>query len=218
MGCEGDRRHWEQVFADDESVFGDEPSEIGRRAAETFREHGCRKVLELGCGQGRDTWHLVKEGFEVHAIDYSETGICQMEETARCHGLDCKLTVHDALQPLPFPDGSFDALYSHMFFTMRFSMDELEMMMAECRRVLRPGGLHIYSVRNHDDEHYGRFTPRGPETWENPRGFVVRFFSREEVDHLASGWELLDVMQFRESEPPRRKTLYGVTMRKPEGE
>ena len=43
-------------------------------------------------------------------------------------------------------------------------------------------------------------------------GFVVHFFDRELVEHLASGFELLDVTDFTEGELPRR--LARVTMRR----
>ena len=43
-----------------------------------------------------------------------------LKEGAKDMGYGVTLKVHDARQPLPFPDGSFDAIYSHMFFTMDF--------------------------------------------------------------------------------------------------
>ena len=44
-------------------------------------------------------------------------------------------------------------------------------------------------------------------------GFAVHFFSRDLVERLARGFDLLDVTEFEEGELPRR--LYRVTQRKP---
>lgn len=206
---------WDGSYACNPKFFGCEPSELAKRAMSLFEDAGLNKVLELGCGQGRDTWPMVRAGFSVCALDYSATGINQMQDFANENGLICGLRVHDALQPLPFPDGHFDAIYSHMFFTMQFSMDELRSMMRECLRVLRPGGLHVYSVRNYNDLHYGKFEARGEDTWENPLGFVVHFFSEEKIRSLTDGYEVIRIEEFIEATPPFDKTLYEVVLRKP---
>jgi len=44
-------------------------------------------------------------------------------------------------------------------------------------------------------------------------GFVVHYFSRDLVERLARGFDLLEVAEFEEGELPRR--LYRVTQRKP---
>ena len=88
-------------------------------------------------------------------------------------------------------------------------------MLAECRRVLRPGGLNIYSVRNDHDPHYGKFTPKGKDMWQNPLGFVVHFFSESKVSRLSTGYDVLWIKEFEEPSPPFTKKLYEVALRKP---
>jgi len=159
---------WDRTYAGAENFFGKEPSELAVSALPLLKESGARDVLELGCGQGRDSYYLCYNGFTVTALDYSESGICQMKEGASTAGICMDLRVHDAREPLPFPDDSFDAVYSHMFFTMEFSEAEVAFMLRECLRVLRPGGLNIYSVRNDHDPHYGKFEKIGEEMWNEP--------------------------------------------------
>jgi hypothetical protein len=45
-------------------------------------------------------------------------------------------------------------------------------------------------------------------------GFIVHYFSRDKVERLALGYQLLDIEEFEESKLPKR--LYLVTLRKPE--
>ncbi|NBK26294.1 MAG: class I SAM-dependent methyltransferase [Spirochaetia bacterium] len=206
---------WNGSYASNPDFFGSEPSELAKSSIAIFKQRGSKTVLELGCGQGRDTWYLIEAGLDVTALDYSEAGICQMRKRAEELGVECRLEVHDALQALPFPDNHFDAVYSHMFFTMRFDMDQLQFMFKECLRVLRPGGIHVYSVRNYNDMHYGKFEPRGEDTWENPLGFVVHFFSEEKVRSLADGYHVIDIKEFVEGAPPFNKTLFEVVLAKP---
>jgi SAM-dependent methyltransferase len=206
---------WDQTYTGAQDFFGKLPSELAVSALGTFRDHGTKSVLELGCGQGRDTWFLAHNGLEVTALDYSEAGICQLRAKVQDQGAKIALKVHDARDPLPFPDGSFDAIFSHMFFTMEFTEEELLKMLSECRRVLRPGGLNVYSVRNDHDPHYGKFEPKGKDMWQNPLGFVVHFFSQEKIERLSQGYDLLWVKEFDEPGPPFTKKLYEVVLRKP---
>lgn len=206
---------WNKTYAEREDFFGKLPSELAVNALSVMRDGGAKKVLELGCGQGRDTWFFAHNGFEVVALDYSESGVCQMRKKAQDLGAMVTVRVHDAREPLPFPDATFDAIYSHMFFTMEFTEEEISRMLADCLRVLRPGGLNIYSVRNDHDPHYGKFTPRGKDMWENPLGFVVHFFTEEKVRRLASGYDLVSIREFEDPSPPMPKKLYEVVLRKP---
>ncbi len=207
---------WDKAYTEREDFFGKLPSELAVNTLGIMRSAGVKKVLELGCGQGRDTWFFAHNGCEVIALDYSESGICQMRKRAQDLGAKVTVRVHDARQPLPFPDASFDAVYSHMFFTMELTEEEVSRIMAECLRVLRPGGLNIYSVRNDHDPHYGKFIPRGKDMWENPLGFVVHFFTEDKIRALATGYEVVSIREFEDLTSPTIKKLYEVVLRKPE--
>ncbi len=150
------RTHWDSTYAKRADFFGVEPSDFGVRAAATLEQHGLRRILELGCGQGRDTFLFLQRGFEVTALDYAETGLRQMQEKAKALGVDRLLTLQpcDMRAGLPFADQSFDGCFSHMFFTMQLTEKELERIFREVLRILKPGGLNIYSVRNTHDPHF----------------------------------------------------------------
>jgi Methyltransferase domain. len=120
------------------------------------------------------------------------------------------VTRHDIRQPLPLTDASVDASYSHMLFCMALTTSELENLARELRRVLRPGGLVVYTARTTADAHFGAGIPRGDNMYEHG-GFIVHFFDRALIDRLAVGFEVIDVTEFVEGDLPRR--LARVTMR-----
>jgi SAM-dependent methyltransferase len=119
--------------------------------------------------------------------------------------------IHDVRQRLPFADAGVDASYSHMLLCMALTTPELERLVAELRRVVRPGGLVVYTARTTDDAHYGAGIAHGDDMYEHG-GFVVHFFDRALIDRLAAGFTLVDVTAFTEGDLPRR--LARVTMRR----
>ncbi|GEJ58406.1 class I SAM-dependent methyltransferase [Anaeromyxobacter diazotrophicus] len=208
------RQHWERTFAARAGMFGSDASAPARAAALAFREAGLRTVLELGGGQGRDSVFLAASGFEVHALDYAQAGVAAIQRAAEAAGVARRLTAaqHDVREPLPAADGAFDACYAHMLFCMALTTRELLALSREVLRVLRPGGLCVYTVRNTSDPDFGRGVHRGEALYEN-QGFIVHFFDRAKVERLAAGYELLGVEEFEEGALPRR--LFRVTLRMP---
>jgi SAM-dependent methyltransferase len=207
------QQHWEKVFTEESDLYGTEPSVPAQNATEVFKKENVIRILELGGGQGRDTLYFAQQGFSVNVVDYAFSGINSIREQANALGLSAQVsaTLHDVRMPLPFEDLFFDACYSHMLYCMALTMTELLSLSNEVRRVLKPGGYQIYTVRNTDDPHYGTGIHRGEGIYEID-GFTVHFFSRETVVQLARGFEIININEFQESELPRK--LFQVTLRK----
>jgi 2-polyprenyl-3-methyl-5-hydroxy-6-metoxy-1,4-benzoquinol methylase len=72
------------------------------------------KILDIGCGQGRDSLALGRLGFEVLGVDVSSVGVAQMNSLAKRDDLNVKGIVHDLNE---FEDiSSFDiVLFDTMF-------------------------------------------------------------------------------------------------------
>ncbi len=207
-------QHWQATLLSRPEMFGREASEPARRSAIEFQAAGVSRILELGGGQGRDSLFFAASGFEVHVLDYAPAGVDTILENAARAGLSSLVSAdtHDVRLPLPVPDGAFGACYSHMLFCMALTTAELASLSREIWRVLRPGGLCVYTVRNTTDADYGRGIHRGEDLWES-NGFVVHFFDRAKVERLANGHELLAIEEFEEGKLPR--CLFRVVMRKP---
>ncbi len=206
-------QHWRKTFAQKPDMFGAGPSDAARAAVEMFKKESKKRILELGSGQGRDTLFFAQNGFLIDALDYAESAVEAIANNARNTGLSSSITAlqHDVRHPLPFDDETFDGCYSHMLYCMALTTPELQFLSDEVRRVLKPAGLNIYTVRNTDDPDYGTGVHRGKDMYE-AGGFVVHFFSRKKVMHLAKGYDIVSVDEFEEGRLPRK--LFRVTLRK----
>ena len=80
--------HWETMLAQKPEMFGSSPSDPASKAAEIFRAEGVRRILELGGGQGRDTFFLVQSGFTVDVLDYAAPGVEAIARDRRDRRLD----------------------------------------------------------------------------------------------------------------------------------
>lgn len=206
-------KHWENTFTNRKNMFGETPSNAAQKAVELFKKEGKTKIVELGGGQGRDTLFFARQGFHVVVLDYSQIGIDAITQRALEAGLShmVRAICHDVRKPFPFKDESFDGCYSHMLYCMALETSELESISHEIERILKPGGLNIYTVRNTNDADYGKGIHRGEDLYE-VSGFIVHFFSMAKVEQLANGFQIVGVDEFEEGPLPRK--LFRVTLRK----
>lgn len=207
------KSHWDEAFSKDTAFFGEEPSEFAKKSLELLRREGMHSILELGCGQGRDTFFFARNGLRVTALDYAGTAVAVLRKNAAAADLSSSITAqaHDVRQPLPFHDASFDACYAHMLLCMELSAAEIAFILGEIHRVLAPGGLTLYSVRSSFDKHYRAGTHLREDIYEIS-GFAVHFFTEEKIRKLARGYEILKIERMAEGSLPR--DLFCVTLRK----
>ena len=206
-------QHWEKNFSSKPEMFGKEPSTAAISAAKIFRENNVERILELGSGQGRDSLFFAKSGFTIEALDYSSSAVKDIINKSKKFNLDnlLKAKIFDVREKLPYENETFDGCYSHMLYCMAFSVDEIEKLNNEVNRVLKKGGINIFTVRNTSDGDYNNGIHRGEDLYEND-GFIVHFFSEDKIKRLLSGFELIDINRFNEGKFPRK--LYKVTLLK----
>ena len=91
------------------------------------------RILDLGCGDGQLTERLAQLGAIVTGVDADQ----RMVEAAKARGVDAHCAMAERL---PFEDASFDAVFSNA--ALHWVRDQ-DAMMAEVRRVLKPGGRFV---------------------------------------------------------------------------
>lgn len=96
-----DRKYYEayddryrQVHAENIQWFSEEPSKIVARVIENFDIQPAQKMLEIGCGEGRDARPLLKRGFNLWATDISSEAVSYCQKLDPEHAdsyriLDC---------------------------------------------------------------------------------------------------------------------------------
>jgi len=136
-----------------------------------------RDVLEAGCGEGYGADLIAAVAQQVVAVDYDAATVAHVR--ARYPRVR---VIAGNLASLPLPDSSVDVVVN--FQVIEHLWDQPQFV-AECRRVLRPGGLLLMSTPNRIT-----FTP-GSDTPVNP--FHTRELNAAELrDLLVNGGFLID--------------------------
>ena len=101
------------------------------------------RVLDAGCGHGRNLHYLLRCGTRVHGVDRSAEAVARTRALAAelAPGSDPERFQVARVEELPYADRSFDAVLSSA--VLHFAPDEeaFEAMVLEMWRVLRPGGV-----------------------------------------------------------------------------
>jgi SAM-dependent methyltransferase len=148
------------------------------------------QILELGSGPGRDARRFAAAGYQVTAVDYSALAIerarADLDRPAgvRFLHLDALSALRDTLAD------SLDAVYAHAVYMM-LPDEELAAVFREVRRVLHPGGLHLFAVRSTTDPIAREGEQVAPDVMRRTPGTApYRYFRKETIDALtASGFE-----------------------------
>ena len=81
------RQFWDTNFATRPEMFGDTPSDPAHKALELLKLEGKTNLLELGGGQGRDTFFFARNGVHVTMLDYSQVAVRHGERHGASVGL-----------------------------------------------------------------------------------------------------------------------------------
>ncbi len=181
---------WNKVYSEDTTFFGDGPSEFAKKCYEYFIQNRVKKILDLGCGQGRDAVFFSLNGLEIYAVDSSIVAIESIRKFNEKNNQSINAKYMNAKQGLPFDNNYFDAIYSHMFYNMNFTNNELDFLFQESNRVLKTKGLLCFSVRSDKDELFRRgFKIDKDEDIYEIHGFQIRFFSIEQIKSLVLSFQ-----------------------------
>ena len=207
-------QHWEINFSNKPEMFGLSQSLAAEKALNLFKKNKINKIIEFGAGLGRDSIFFAKNLIYTTALDYSPAGLNIIEEKIKKKNLGKYLStkLFDIRKKLPFEDNSVEACYSHMLYCMALSNSDLQNLNNEILRILKPGGINIYTVRHTKDGDYQSGLSRGEDLYEND-GFIVHYFSKEKIYSLLKGFENTNLENFEEGSFPR-KLFYVVNIKK----
>jgi len=167
-----------------------------------------KRILDLGCGNGRHVMFFAEQGFEVYGLDCSTAAIQTANKWLLKKGLKAHLQVGDSAN-LPYEDGFFDIVVAcgvldHMTFS------DAKKTLTEMRRVTLCHGYVYVTLRSTEDSEYGRGKKIDHNVFEltagYEKGIVQHYFDLEEIKELFDALKVFDI-ELHEEKFPRLYTI-----------
>ena len=101
------------------------------------------KMLDAGCGGGRNLYWLMRNGFDVFAVDINPDAIDAIHVLAKrlAPGLSAENFQVASLESIPFADESFDWVICNAVMHFAEDRGQFDLWFTEQWRVLKPGGI-----------------------------------------------------------------------------
>lgn len=113
-------------------------------------------ILEISCGNGADALELLKRGYVVFGTENNQQYADHVNQKINC-------VKHDTKDKFPFPDNSFDLVYSRLGLHY-FSEQELQSIFKDISRITKE--YLVFTVKLVNDIKTGK-NILTKETWEN---------------------------------------------------
>ena len=179
---------WETSYRDDNAAtFGKGPTRDVKELWHRFDP--AWSVLDVGCGEGRNSLFLASKGMSVDAFDISESGIEKLKRLAEKRGVEVNAWVQD-LTTFRFQK-TYDLILSNGVLHL-VERQEWQDFIARAREHTNPGGMNLIGI----------FTNRLPATPDNAP-FTKALFNEDDLEKLYSDWEILksDNYEFEDEHP-----------------
>lgn len=126
-------------YSTKEFYWGLEPHHLVINAIPYLPPHA--KILDLGCGEGKDSFFLAKNDFDVTAVDFSEVGIKKLTEYSIKENLKIQTQVSN-IQSYIEDCGDFDAVLA-MNALQFLKKDTVTTVIEKIQSKTKPRGLHV---------------------------------------------------------------------------
>ncbi|MBT5571908.1 MAG: class I SAM-dependent methyltransferase [Alphaproteobacteria bacterium] len=169
---------WDQRYADDDYVFGQEPNQW--MAAHAALLQPGMNALVPGDGEGRNGVWLAQQGLHVTTLDASPVGVAKAKKLAAAHNVLLAAQVAD-LRDWNVVADVYDLLISAF---LHVNADDRTDVHRKFAQSLKPGGLMLLEGFAPDHLGYGRGGPKAKEMLFTIDGLREDFAAMMDIEHL----------------------------------
>lgn len=211
---------WNELFKNEQFIWKEPYPKVVALAAD-LKQRGASRMLDLGCGAGRHTVFLAREGFAVCGSDVAERGLAHTRAWLAREGLHATLIRAD-MTALPHPDGLFDAVIS-TYVIYHNPLALIQRSVNEIQRVLRPGGMALFTLISTRASKYGQGTEIEPHTFiltaHEEAGVIHHYFDEAGARALLADFRIVELTLEEDERPdeagqPRRHSHWAALVQK----
>jgi SAM-dependent methyltransferase len=162
------------------------------------------KILDAGCGEGRNAIYFIRQGYSVFGIDPNELAVqyCRYLSKSIRPDVDSYRFQVGGLESVPFHAGAFDAVICSAVLHFASGEDHFWQMIREIHRVLRPGGIFWFRMTTGLEGILTQSVAIGKGRYALPDGSERFLLLQDHIDQL-------ERMGFRFLESPKTVLVLG---------
>ena len=183
--------YYDEKYQSEGRFWGEQPTSLAHKVLEALPPGGSPRLLEIGCGEGRDLVFFARNGYQVAGFDLSSEGVRKTVDYA--DELNLSVDVFQAdLNEFRLQD-RFDVVFSSG--TLQYIPSGLrEGIIANYKKFTNPGGIHAFTIPV-----YKPFIPREPDADETEHNWIsgeilthyhdwmIEFFIEQILDNMSRG-------------------------------
>ncbi|MGD8405976.1 MAG: methyltransferase domain-containing protein [Lysobacterales bacterium] len=186
-------KYYNEKYDSDEFFWGKQPSSTARIFLQKFPPHEGQTLIDIGCGEGRDSIFFARNGYRVTSFDFSAEGI--KKSIAWAEELNLSIDFFQADINKYRLENSYDVVFTSgaLHYIPQNSRKEI---ISNYKQFTRPGGVHAFMVPIDKP-----FVPKNPQDdpleqdWLSGKilthyhDWKIEFFSEEIQDDGDSGYK-----------------------------
>jgi len=174
--------YWNDLYSK-ENYFGTGQTILANLAKELIDKYSLQRILELGCGQGRDSIFFAENGYDITATDISENAIKFVKKIRNETDLqNLKLFVHDVKKTFDFINGTFDLVYSNLALQF-FELSQLNNIFSNISNLMSDKSLFLFSTKKPGDKYYNFGNKISDNAFEY-KGITRFFFEKCQLEEI----------------------------------
>jgi len=200
---------WEAAFADNQLMWGHEPTRSALVARDQFVRAGVADVLIPGVGYGRNAKPFLDAGMAVTGIEISPTAI----DLARSQ-LKLEIPIHrGSVTDMPFDRRQYGGIFCYGLIYLLDAGGRAKLL-RDCDAQLAPGGLMIFTVISKQAPMYGVGPRLGDDWYERHPGMTMYFYGRDSIEREFGAHGLVEISEIDEPVSSGTLPFFNVVCRK----